>query len=210
MGRRIYSLPFVHSFVGPVRHKPSGRPLPHTYMRTLIILVFSIITSIIGVAQTQVPVAHNSKVLFKIKNFGLNVNGSFSGLAGKILFDPANPTGGSMDVSIDANTVNTGNNMRDNHLRKDEYFDVKTYPRIHFVSTRIEGTTRPGSFIARGRLTIRNTTKDVVIPFTASPVTSGFVLKGEFKINRRDFGVGGNNTISDNLLVCLEVTTRRE
>lgn len=178
-------------------------------MRTLFLLTFLLFLGTTCIAQPQVPVNANSRVLFKIKNFGINVNGSFSGLQGKIVFDPASPATAAMDVSVDANTVNTGNNTRDNHLRKDEYFDVKNYPRIQFVSTRIEATSKPGAYLARGRLTIKKITKDVVIPFTATGTASGYFLKGEFKINRRDFGVGGNNTISDNLLVCLEVNTRR-
>ena len=65
------------------------------------------------------------------------MNGLLSGLDGKIQFDPLNLNVSSFDVSLDANTINTGNSMRDSHLRNDSYFDVKNYPRIHFISTKV-------------------------------------------------------------------------
>src|ERR1035438_2563679 len=79
-----------------------------------------------AVAQYK-PVDLGSTVQFKIRNLGFNVNGSFSGLNGNILFDPNNLTASQFNVSIDANTINTDNNMRDDHLRNDSYFDVKKY-----------------------------------------------------------------------------------
>ena len=55
---------------------------------------------------------------------------------GNIQFDPAHPDQCSFDVSVDAASVNTDNSMRDEHLRKDNYFDVKTWPRIRFQLTK--------------------------------------------------------------------------
>ncbi|RYY17328.1 MAG: polyisoprenoid-binding protein [Chitinophagaceae bacterium] len=159
--------------------------------------------------QSHVPVAGESKVEFKIRNFGFNVNGKFGGLAGKIVFDPASLSGSGINVSIDANSIDTDNNTRDNHLRKEDYFDVKNYPRIQFVSTKIANGKKSGDFVITGKLTIKKTTREISFPFTAKSLTNGYRLKGEFKINRRDFGVGGNSTVSDNLLVCLDVVTRK-
>src|SRR5450432_270340 len=102
------------------------------------VLIVSIITiSGIFALDKYKPEDQGSSVQFKIRNLGFNVNGSFSGLDGNIQFDPNNLAASNFDVSVDANTINTDNNMRDNHLRKDTYFDVKNYPRIRFVSTKI-------------------------------------------------------------------------
>jgi len=177
-------------------------------VRLLIILVF-LCTGITGLSQTMTPVEKGSKVEFRIKNFGFTVTGTFHGLAGTIIFDPANVASAKIDVSVDAATIDTDNNTRDGHLRKEDYFDVKNYPRIRFVSAKVENGKRTGDFIVTGRLTIKKVSKDIMFPFTAKPVSNGYILKGDFKINRRDFGVGAGSTISDNLLVCLEVVTRR-
>ena len=66
-----------------------------------------------------------------------------------------------------------------------------------------------GEFVINGKLTIKKVSQNVSFPFTAKSLANGYLLKGEFKINRRDFGVGGGSTVSDNLLVCLEVVTKR-
>ncbi|RYG02355.1 MAG: YceI family protein, partial [Chitinophagaceae bacterium] len=154
-------------------------------------------------------VAGESKITFKIKNLGFNTNGSFSGITGKINFDETKPAESSMEVSIPAKTVNTDNNKRDNHLRSDDYFDVKNYPDIRFVSTSITAGNKKGEYVVKGKLTIKKTTKEISIPFTATASTGGFRFSGEFSINRRDFGVGGGSTISDNLDVQLDVVTKR-
>src|SRR5580693_9516283 len=103
-------------------------------MKSFLIISLITITGIF-VSDQYKPEDQGSSVLFKIRNLGFNVSGSFSGLDGNIQFDPNNLATCNFDVSIDANTVNTDNNMRDNHLRNETYFDVKNYPRIRFVST---------------------------------------------------------------------------
>jgi polyisoprenoid-binding protein YceI len=158
-------------------------------------------------AQSYKPVDDGSSIKFRIKNFGFNVGGKFSGIQGAVKFDPANLPASSFDVSIDAASINTDIDARDNHLRKPEYFDVKNFPRIKFVSTKVTNSTKAGTLFVFGRLTIKNTTKDISFPFTADPKGSGYHFKGEFRLNRRDFGVGGDNTISDNLTVFLDINT---
>src|SRR5581483_11921432 len=107
-----------------------------------------------GNAQYK-PVDNKSSVHFKIKTFGISVNGVFTGLDGTILFDPVHPGDSKFDVSVDANSVNTDNSLRDSHLRKDPFFDVKNYPRIHFVSTRIVPSTKKGVLLVYGKLSIK-------------------------------------------------------
>ena len=171
-----------------------------------ILLLLAIVN--FGFAQYK-PVDQGSSIDFKIKNFGFNVSGSFKGLQGTIQFDPANPGTASFDVSIDANTINTDNNMRDDHLREDSYFDVKNFPRIHFVSTTVSNSNKSGVFMISGKLTIKKTTKEISFPFTATASGGGYLFKGTFKINRRDFEVGGSSTISDNLEMNLNVQARK-
>ena len=76
-------------------------------------------------AQVYAPSDKGSSVKFVIRNFGLNVEGSFTNLKGTIIFDPANLPASSFNVSVAAATVNTGNNTRDSHLKKAEYFDAQ-------------------------------------------------------------------------------------
>jgi polyisoprenoid-binding protein YceI len=152
-----------------------------------------------------------SSVKFKIKNFGLEVDGGFTGLQGNINFDPNNLTASTFEASLDANTVNTNNKKRDSHLRKKEYFDAVTYPRIKLISTKISNSAKANTYILTGKLTIKNVVKDISFPFTSTQKGSDYLFTGEFKINRRDFGIGGSSiSMSDNLTVFLSITGKKK
>jgi polyisoprenoid-binding protein YceI len=151
------------------------------------------------------PVDKGSSIQFTIKNFGINTGGSFSGLLGEINFDSRDLSKASVNVSIDANSINTENETRDEHLRQDTYFDIKNYPRISFVSTKITTSNKAGVLFIFGKLTIKNQTREISFPFTATPNGNGYLFKGTFNINRKDFGVGGTSIISNNLEVQLSI-----
>ena len=162
-------------------------------------------------SQLFIPSDSGSSIKFKIKNLGISVTGSFTGLKGKIQFDPANLGKSSIEATVEASSVNTGIDLRDDHLRKEEYFNVKNYPQIRFVSSKLTKSSKAGNYLVTGNLTIRSVTKEISFPFTASPQNGGYLFKGEFKINRRDFKVGGNSfTLSDNLMVQLSVLAPKE
>jgi polyisoprenoid-binding protein YceI len=154
------------------------------------------------------PADVGSTIAFKIKNFGINSEGSFKGLSGTIVWDPQNVGVDSFDVSIDAASVNTDNNMRDEHLRKDTYFDVEKYPRIRLVSTAVSLVERHGHYRFMGKLTIKSTTKEISFPFLATPAGDDYIFKGTFTINRRDFDVGGASTLGNDVTVTLTVLAR--
>lgn len=146
------------------------------------------------------PVDADDSVTFVIKNFGINTKGSFKGLKGSIKWDAANLSNSSFNVSVDANTINTGIDMRDNDLRKENYFNVEKYPTINFVSTAVSATN------VTGNITIKGITKQINIPYTVKSSGNGYLFEGKFSLNRRDFNVGGSSfTLSNNLEVQLKV-----
>ena len=71
-----------------------------------------------------VPKEQESSITFKIKNFGFDVTGKFSGIGGKIDFDPEKPENDKFDITIDASSINTDNSLRDKHLTGEGYFDI--------------------------------------------------------------------------------------
>lgn len=177
--------------------------------RFLTVALFSSL-SVPFFAQTYTPTDAKSKVKFVIRNFGISTAGTFEGLQGTVNFDPGNPATASFEVSIDAGTVDTDIEARDNHLRRAEYFDVKTYPKIIFKSTRITKTNKEGYLYMFGTITIKGVTKEVKFPFKATPKDEGLLFEGEFKLNRRDFGVGRRSlSLSDELNVELSVFAKK-
>ena len=144
--------------------------------------------------------ASDAKVSFTIKNAGLNVEGKFSGLEGKINFDPENPASGSIIASVSAETIDTGINMRDKDLRTEHYLDVEKYPKISFVSSSISKTSK--GFSVTGKFTIKDVTKTVTIPFTFENQT----FKGSLTIDRMDYHVGKNSWImGDEVNIVFEI-----
>ena len=173
-------------------------------MKSLFSVTFLLVGLLITKAQQYKPVDEKSEVKFVIKNFGLNTSGSLNGLKGTINFDPANPGASSFNVTVDANSVNTGSDARDNHLRKEEYFNVEKYPVINFVSTTIKKDQN--GYIVTGNLTIKGVTKSITFPFTVENHDNGIELSGEFSIDRSDFNVGGGSAVlGDNVNVSLKV-----
>lgn len=187
---------------GGARRKPRVCFLNIIPMKITLLTLLLAFGGLASMAQLR-PVDKKSSVKFTVKNMGFDVDGTFSGLQGLIAFDPQSPTTGSIDVTIDANTVNTDNNMRDGHLKDGDYFDTKNYPNIRFVSTKI--TAAKGGYLITGKLTIKGKTKEITFPFAATNNAEGITFTGSFKINRKDFGVGGTSIISNELEVKLNV-----
>ena len=164
--------------------------------------------NVLPVSHQYTPANAGSSVSFEIKNLGFNRKGLFNGLEGKIVFDPKDLAKASFDVSVDAASINTDNAMRDDHLKKGTYFDVENYSRIRFVSTSVLPADKSGHYTVAGKLTIKNSTKDLSFPFLATPVGDDFIFSGQFRIDRKDFGIGGSGTLSNNLIVFLSVFAR--
>lgn len=178
-------------------------------MKKITILLFFSLMLIKVEAQNYLPSDAGSTIKFAIKNFGLSTGGTFTGIKGDIKFDAANYSAASFTVTINATTINTNNQSRDKHLRKEEYFDVEKYPIISFVSSSVS-TAKAGSFLMQGKLTIKGITKDIAFPFTATAQNNDYLFAGSFKINRRDFSVGGSSMVlGDNLEVSLSIVAKK-
>jgi polyisoprenoid-binding protein YceI len=174
-------------------------------MKKFLFSAFLLLNFVAIFAQkTLTPTDEGSKIHFVIKNFGIGTGGDFSGMKGKIIFDASKPASSSFDVTVDAKTVDTDNGMRDNHLKNSDYFDVDKYPVIRIVSTQIQATNKPNTYMFTGNLTIKGITKQVHFAFIATPKNDGYLFAGDFEINRLDFTVGGGSSVmSDNVKVSI-------
>lgn len=161
-------------------------------MRTLpsILLSLLVLSSFAGEQEII-----ESSIRFDIKNAGISVEGSFSGLTGSIEFDPANYAKSKVELRLPSSTIQTGISSRDNHLKKDEYFDVAKFPTISMKSKFFGKAAEEGSFRGYFVITLKGVSKDVTLPFTCIKEGDKYRIKGDFTINRRDFGVGGKSLI---------------
>ena len=152
-------------------------------MQRLFFCFLTLFFSILSYGQTIN--AESSKVEFSVSNFKINtVKGSFTGMTGEVIFSSDDLSAAKFAVCIDAASVNTGNNKRDDHLKKDDFFGVETYPEICFESTSIIKTDK--EYLASGNLMMHGVTKNIEIPFVYQD--NKFV--GDFKVKRLDYNVG--------------------
>jgi polyisoprenoid-binding protein YceI len=172
--------------------------------RIFLISLFSLICNFLFSQNTEWLVS-SSKITFKIKNAGFTVDGDLSGLKAKINFDAAKSYSNSIEATVIAKTINTGNSLRNGHLRKEDYFGVDKFPIISIAGATF-AKQADGSFKGYFKITIKNITKDAVIPFTFSEKDGNANFKGTFTINRLDYGVGESSMIlSNNVTVTMDV-----
>jgi polyisoprenoid-binding protein YceI len=148
-----------------------------------------------------------SDVTYTIKNMGFNSSGTIAGLEATILFDKEHLATSSIEASVDTRTINSDNDMRDGHLKKEEYLDVDHYPKISMKSVSFK--QKSGSnYIGEFDVTIKGKTKRIELPFTYIVNGSTAVFKGSFKINRLDFAIGDKSMVlSNEINISLNVET---
>jgi polyisoprenoid-binding protein YceI len=182
--------------------------------RTLPALVVTLLLSISTAAQDtwQIDPPHTS-AQFAVRHLGVStVRGAFTKVSGTVQYDAANPGKSSIQTTIDAASVDTRVEMRDNDLRSSNYLDVKKYPTITFQSKRIEAAG-PGKLKVTGDLTIHGVTKEAVLdvdgPSPAIKDPWGNQRMGASattKINRMDFGVAGApGLVGDDITITLDI-----
>ncbi|QRV02835.1 YceI family protein [Arcanobacterium phocisimile] len=150
------------------------------------------------------------------------VRGNFGEFEGYAEGDASAPENGVVDVTIKADSINTGNEMRDNHLRSDDFFGSDTYPTITFRSTDIKVVDEETVEIT-GDFTIRGTTKSITIPFEFGGAITDHEGKlrigfeGATDISRKDFGITWNGAleaggvmVSDKIKLELELALVKE
>jgi len=172
-----------------------------------------LVVSAAAQVQTWKIDPNHTAAQFSVRHMGIStVRGAFTKVSGTVEFDPANPAKASIEVSIDAASVDTRVEMRDNDLRSPNYFDVAKFPTITFKSTSVQ-SAGAGKLKVAGDLTIHGVTKQVVLDVDgpSSPMTDprGNVHMGASAtttIKRTDFGVGSANPmVGDEITITIDV-----
>lgn len=151
---------------------------------------------VITLAASAFKVSSNTKFwrvkedVYSVNFTSSKFNGSFKGLKSELSFDENNLSGSKIVASIDANTINTGNGMRNGHAKKG--LDTKTYPTVKFESNAIVKSA--SGYEANGSLTIKNVTKQIKIPFTFSKTSDGGVFAGSFSVKPAEYNVTKSGT----------------
>lgn len=165
--------------------------------------------------------ATHSFVGFKVRHLGLStVTGEFRDYIATVTLDPANPASFRAEAVIQAGSVDTENERRDNHLRSDDFFDAENHPELRFVTKEVRDRG-DGELEIVGELTIRGTTKEIIldgeIVGTATMGGSERVgIEAEGRINRFDYGLkfdsvmeAGGFVVGEDVRLVLEIEAIR-
>jgi polyisoprenoid-binding protein YceI len=161
----------------------------------------------------------HSEVHFKIKHLMItNVTGSFDIFQASVATEDEDFSKAKVSFTADVDSISTGNEQRDGHLKSADFFDAATYPQIKFIATKAENVDNDGSYELYGDLTIRDVTKNVKLSVEFGGVVkdpygntkAGFTING--KINRKDFGLtwngvteAGGIVVSDEVRIISEI-----
>ena len=179
------------------------------FSRTILPLLLLLSVAVAGplaAAEYTVDVSH-STIGFQVRHMAISkTNGTFDDYTGSFSFEPDQANTWSCEAVIQASSVNTNNQKRDDHLSSPDFFNVAEFPTITFVSTAVK---MEDAFegILTGDLTIHGVTKSVAMDFEfLGTVTdpwgnerAGF--SATTKINRQDFGLSYNNVLEAGGLV---------
>jgi polyisoprenoid-binding protein YceI len=153
----------------------------------------------------QAPVTYeidpvHSSVSFKVRHLISKVDGRFREFSGRVVGDPSAKTGASVELTIQAASVDTANEDRDKHLRGADFFEVEKYPEITFRSTKIvpKGGDR---YEAIGTFTMHGVSKTITVPVALTGIAkdpwgnerAGFSITTT--LNRKDYGINFNKAL---------------
>ena len=174
-------------------------------MKRALVMLLALGTLSLYAGKYSLDLSH-SQVGFSVKHMMISkVPGKFDIYEGEVEFDEKTMQFTKLKGIIDADSVNTDNERRDDHLRNPDFFDVEKHPEIIFEMTGYKGDGEEGKM--DGTLTIRGITKEVTLDVEIGGVITdpwgnkrlGFSLEG--KIDRQDFDLKWNKMLETGGLV---------
>lgn len=157
--------------------------------RTSLAVAVCLVTGIVATCLAQSVDKTKSRIEFRSKQMNVPVEGNFSRFAAKIAWNPKRPEASRAEVTVDLTTFDIGLDYVNEEAKGKDWFDVKNFPQAKFVSSAVK-SLGSGRFEARGKLTLKGVTRDVVAPFTLKAESGAQVFEGMFPIRRIQYRVG--------------------
>jgi polyisoprenoid-binding protein YceI len=188
----------------------------------LIFVLLSFAQAHAAAPQWELDPAH-SAIYFSVNHIYSTTRGYFEDFKGEVLFSPDDLAGSRFDFEVDVKSINTGNSKRDGHLNSADFFDSGKYPKMTFTSSAINHV-KGKQYVVEGRMTVKDVTKEVSVPFsflgvTAHPFDKKSEVAGfeaQMTIDRLAYHVGGGKFYDMGVvgkevevLITMEVTRKK-
>ena len=142
-----------------------------------------------GAAAAQTVVYEKSRISCVSRQENVPVEAQFKKFTAQIAFDPARAETSKAQIEIDVASFDIGNAEVNDEVRGKPWFDTRSFPKATFVSSAIRALGG-GKFEARGPLTIKGKTVEVVTPFSWRAEAGGGIVEGAFNIKRLQYNIG--------------------
>jgi polyisoprenoid-binding protein YceI len=167
-------------------------------MKKILLLTLFFLTTITVTAQPRPHVVDHahSQINFVAEARLISAHGHFDKWDAEVQLDPAKIENSTFKITIEAASINTRIERRDNHLRGKDFFDVATYPQITLVSKKITKTA-DRKYTILGDLTLRGVTKQIEVEIEQVFYENNRGrFRATFPINRKDFGINFNSSMN--------------
>jgi len=189
----------------------------HAFRTILATLALAALPAMAAEDTYKIDPVH-SEISFKIRHLLAKTSGRFTKFSGSVKVDTADISKSSVEVVIEAASINTDNEGRDKHLRAADFFDVEKFPTITFKSTSVKEVAK-GKLEVTGQFTLHGVTKTITFPITNAGTQPGMqpgvtvagFIDGVVTINRNDYGIKTYpGALGDDVVIALNIEAAKK
>ncbi|WLT32022.1 YceI family protein [Geothrix sp. PMB-07] len=189
----------------------------HSFRTVLAVLALAALPALAAEDTYKIDPVH-SEISFKIRHLLAKTSGRFTKFSGTVKVDTADISKSSVEVTIEAASINTDNEGRDKHLKGADFFDVEKFPNITFKSTSVKEVAK-GKLEVTGSFTLHGVTKTITFPITNAGTQPGMqpgvtvagFIDGAVTINRNDYGIKTYpGALGDDVAIALNIEAAKK
>lgn len=148
---------------------------------------------------------------YKVAFYSKDATGVFKEMTGKVIKNDVaksdSTLGLQFDLKIKVASISTGNGVQNKHAKSSEWFHAEKFPTINFLSSSVYKTEK--GIFAKGKLSIRGVSKDVVIPIEIKTTELKTIYKAQFSVNRMKYRLGPENKVSKKIKIIAGVSVKK-
>jgi polyisoprenoid-binding protein YceI len=169
------------------------------------ILGIALVSLPFAIAAQQKIIPAKSQIRFVTRQMNVPVEGQFRKFDATVAFDPARPEAAKAQFEVDLGSIDLGNEEGETEARRKPWLNVPAFPKATFVASSVKALGG-GKFEARGPLTIKGVSREVVAPFTFTEAGGVRTVEGQFPLKRLQYNIGegqwsDTDTVADEVLV---------